>query len=344
MEFQPALIPHLPKDKASFSVSLILEGTALVRETDLTIEAHNELGHFLGEAQLTLAPAERRVLALNALFDLEDISHLTITPGAPLVSASVAYAHLANPEKMAYLEAPSQLSQQWRVYLDPASDVFQGVAVVNADFAKSQLAVTQHDTTGRPIGPSLQEELPAFGKLLLDLTHRFPHVPGSYVTLSADHFIAVAGLKGNPDPDEGFLVAREAQPMPPNPERWTEWLRNREIWRNSELSENHRFHFQLQEITIAGPRTVVDALGEMRDLSLVSLTDTLGAPLDAASAKQTLTVEELFGLIKNLLETTDYAAVAYDEALGYPRSLDLIIPGYADTGLLYRLEVEAPAQ
>lgn len=317
------VIPHLASDARSFQTWVILENrTEVPQNMQITAYAFGEIA---GVIVVSLEAGERRTASLASLFPEKDVLTHMFCDRRDGLFVGVEYVPVTRPENRTYVEALRDFSQRWRIHPSNWQGTFDGVAIVNPGCYQTQLSIVQRQADGSYVAeiPLKTGLLDGFNKLLFNLGQVFQPIDGSYVEISADHPIAVVGLKGSlsQNTESSFLVGNQAEPYPQFEQLLGEVEANRLKWHTSSASTNYSFtlqgscfcpHQRAARVTVSS--------GQLSEL--VYVED--GTPVGLAETRNYSTIAELFDLIEAAVKKgADHVSVDWNSEFGYPNSITI---------------------
>lgn len=315
-------IPHIASDVNSFQSNLVLENRASTAHS-LLLRAYEQT-NLVDASVVTLAPGERRVQSLAALYPGHRLTHMFLDRHDD-VFAGVEYLPVTHPQNRTYVEGLRDFSQRWRIHPSNWQSTFDGVAIVNPGCYQVELSIIQRRADGSFVAQlSLPDSgLGGFQKLVYSLSSAFQELDGSYVEISANHPIAVMGLKGstNLNSDFSFLVGNQAEPYPVFENLLRELETHRQLWQASGLAQN--YSFELQGGCFCPQRRAARVTVTDGRLSRLIFTDD-GTDVGLAESRNYQTVEELFELIESAIgQGADDVVVEWHSTYGYPVNITI---------------------
>lgn len=209
---QTRIIPHLTRPDGGFTTDIIIENTDLTAQTS-SVEVHSVDG------SVTLTDFEVEGLSTRVI-DVRDLntslpspaSHMVLEDGNDLLF-HVAYRNATGPGSPAQVGPVSELATRIRFFAGDWSEVFDGVAVVNAGTTAADLWLSQRNTDGSVskttrIATALAPNRKALYVVGGPAGSDFDLALGDQFEISATQPLAITALRGTvPGAPVGFLWA-----------------------------------------------------------------------------------------------------------------------------------------
>ena len=331
LALQEWTVPHLPAEGANFTAAIVVENQ-LNQERYLLIQAYDSLDRYAGSFPLTVPPLGRLNLDPLQWFDHRDIAYFSAhgdvlkEGGTGLdslngITLGVVFQFKDLPESATFIESVTRPSKVWRVQPGNWNEVFDGLVMVNLDGCLSPRIQVFHYDAG---GTVLKMVEPIFNrreqqKLILNLGSTFDYVPGSYLEIRSESFLAVLALRGSLSDRQGspYLIGNLATPKADLvEERWA-LQANRSKWEQMGI-DSYSLNYRNQ--CFCGPEVTRPVNLQVRANWIRSFVyDDDGSAVDETFYQVFLDIPRLFDLIQRAVDDQAYfLKVSYDPAFGFP--------------------------
>ena len=214
---QERMISHVTRTNGGFVTTVQIENRKAIEQI-VRLTPYDAQGVALPVQEITIQGGAVRASAIAQLFgEGVEVSHFGVAADEKVaVSVSYDFSGVGSP---AQVDSSSARSQSWRVFPGDWTHVFDGLAVVNAGDAASDITITQKDYAGNVLASAaLATALAANAKALYIIGSPdgspFMTATPSYFEISATQPLAVTALRGTLiSAPIGLLWANEALPL-----------------------------------------------------------------------------------------------------------------------------------
>jgi hypothetical protein len=210
LQAQIRMIPHVTRAGGGFATDFILENYGI--DTGLIVmKLYDVNGNLVSNGDMFMNAGSTLVKPSTDYGT--DISHVVVE-GDSWVRLSAAYRASKTSNSPAHLSENPYQSKLWRIFGSNWLLTFDGMAVVNAGAAATQVKVTQKDAAGTVLAEQVViSNLAPMAKGLYVLAAPFTQREDGWFEITADQNIAVTALRGSyPSDPVGYLWENEAVP------------------------------------------------------------------------------------------------------------------------------------